>query len=77
MPIHVAASAQNSSCAAGISAMRIYTSPGVAPYTIDSNQLDAFITLAPGSYNLVVEAYDNCGHVYTSPFTETATTTPD
>jgi hypothetical protein len=57
--------------------MRIYTSPGVAPYTIDSNQLDAFITLAPGGYNLVVEAYDNCGHVYTSPFTETATTTPD
>jgi hypothetical protein len=77
VPIHVAASAQNSSCAAGISAMRIYTSPGVAPYTIDSNQLDAFITLAPGSYNLVVEAYDNCGHVYTSPFTETATTTSD
>jgi hypothetical protein len=77
VPIHVAASAQNSSCAAGISAMRIYTSPGVAPYTIDSNQLDAFITLGPGSYHLVVEAYDNCGHVYTSPFTETATTTPD
>jgi 6-phosphogluconolactonase (cycloisomerase 2 family) len=77
VPIHVAASAQNSSCAAGISAMRIYTSPGVTPYTIDSNQLDAFITLAPGNYHLVVEAYDNCGHVYTSPFTERATTTPD
>jgi hypothetical protein len=77
VPIHVAASAQNSSCAAGISAMRIYTSPGVTPYTIDSNQLDAFITLAPGSYHLVVEAYDNCGHVHTSPFTETATATPD
>jgi 6-phosphogluconolactonase (cycloisomerase 2 family) len=77
VPIHVAASAQNSSCVAGISAMRIYTSPGVTPYTIDSNQLDAFITLAAGSYHLVVEAYDHCGHVYTSPFTETATTTPD
>jgi hypothetical protein len=77
VPIHVAASAQNSSCSTGIASMRIYTSPGVAPYTIDSDQLDAFVTLAPGSYDLVVEAYDNCGHVYTSPFTETATKTPD
>jgi hypothetical protein len=77
VPIHVAASAQNSSCSAGISALRIYTSSGVAPYTIDSNQLDAFVTLAPGSYDLVVKAWDNCGHVFDSSITETATAVPD
>jgi hypothetical protein len=77
VPMHVTASAQNSSCAAGIASMRIYTASGVSPYTIDSNQLDAFITLAAGSYDLVAQAWDNCGNVFKSSFTETATTTPD
>jgi hypothetical protein len=77
VPIHVAASAQNSACTAGVSAMRIYTSPGVAPYTIDSDRLDAFITLAPGNYNLVVQAWDNCGNVFKSSFVEAAVTLPD
>lgn len=76
-PIHVAASAQNSACAAGISALRIYTASGVTPYTIDSDQLDAFVTLAPGSYGLVVQAWDNCGNVFKSSLTETATAVPD
>jgi hypothetical protein len=77
VPIHVTASAQNSSCSGGISAMRIYTASGVTPYTIDSNQLDAFISLAPGSYDLVVQAWDNCGNVFKSSLTETATAVPD
>ena len=77
VPIHVAASAQNSACAAGISALRIYTASGVSPFTIDSNQLDAFVTLAPGSYDLVVQAWDNCGNVFKSSRTETATAVPD
>ncbi len=77
IPIHVAASAQNSSCAAGISALRIYTSSGVSPYTIDSNRLDAFVSLAPGNYNIVVQAWDKCGNVFKSSFPETATAVPD
>lgn len=77
VPIHVAASAQNSACAAGISALQIYTSSGVSPYTIDSNQMDAFVTLAPGSYDLVVKAWDNCGHVFDSSLAEAATAVPD
>lgn len=77
VPIHVAASAQSSSCSKGISAMRIYTASGVAPYTIDSNQLDAFVSLAPGAYDLVVQAWDNCGNVFKSSLAETAKAVPD
>jgi hypothetical protein len=53
-PVHVAASAQNPSCSGGISALRIYTASGVTPYTIDSNMLDAYVNLVPGTYNLAV-----------------------
>jgi hypothetical protein len=77
VPIHVAASAQSSTCDKGINAMRIYTSPGVGPYTILGNQLDAFVNLAAGSYGLVVQAWDNCGNVLKNSFTETATQVPD
>ncbi len=77
IPVHVAASAQNPSCAAGINAIRIYTANGVTPYTIDSNQLNAFVNLLPGTYDITVQAWDNCGHVYKSALTETATATAD
>ncbi len=72
-PVHVAASAQNPDCSGGISALRIYTANGTTPYTIDSNQLNTFVNLLPGTYGLTVQAWDNCGHVYKSQLTETAT----
>jgi 6-phosphogluconolactonase (cycloisomerase 2 family) len=43
--------------------MRIYTAPGVGVYTIDASRLDVDINLADGSYNAVVQAWDNCGGV--------------
>jgi len=64
-PVHIAASAQGT-CT--ITALRIYTAPHVAPYTIDSNKLNAFLTLAPGTYGMVAQAWDRCGHVYKHPF---------
>jgi hypothetical protein len=73
IPVHVAASVQNPECSGGISAMRIYTANGTTPYTIDSNQLNTFVNLLPGTYGLTVQAWDNCGHVYKSQLTETAT----
>jgi len=57
--------------------MRIYTSPGVAPYSVYSNQMDAFLTLAPGTYNIVVQAWDNCGNVFKNSFQESVNTSPD
>ena len=44
----------------------------IAPYTVDSNQVNTFVNLLPGSYDLTVQAWDNCGNVYKAPLTETA-----
>ncbi len=76
-PVHVAASAQNPSCPTGISALRIYTASGVTPYTIDSNMLDAYVNLVPGTYNLTVRALDKCGHTFNSQLSEVVTAGSD
>ena len=62
-PVPFHASATSPSCSKGIAAIRIYTAPGVSAYNVKSDQLDAFIPLVPGSYNAVVQAWDNCGQV--------------
>lgn len=62
-PINYVASAASPSCPQGISAMRIYTAPGVNAYTVDANNLDVNINLPTGSYSTVVQAWDNCGGV--------------
>jgi 6-phosphogluconolactonase (cycloisomerase 2 family) len=68
-PVHFAASAENSACAAGISAVRIYPAPGVNAFTSNGSTLDAFINLLPGTYNAVAQAWDNCGHVFKTALT--------
>lgn len=62
-PVHYVASAASPQCAKGISAIRIYPAPGVSAYTVDSSQLNTSITLSAGTYNTVVQAWDNCGAV--------------
>ncbi len=69
-PAHLAASAQNPACSAGMSAMRIYTANGTSPYTVQSNHLNTFVNLDPGTYTLTIQAWDNCGHVYKSQFSQ-------
>jgi|CZKR01.1.fsa_nt_gi hypothetical protein len=76
-PLHIVAGAHTTVCANDINSMRIYTAPGVAPYSVFGNQLDAFLTLAPGTYNIVVQAWDNCGNVLKYSFPETVTEQPD
>jgi 6-phosphogluconolactonase (cycloisomerase 2 family) len=76
VPVHITASAQSSVCNK-VNLMQIYVAPGDAPYSIYSNTLDAFLTLAPGTYNMYVQAYDNCGNVLKQPFTVNVTTAPD
>jgi Lactonase, 7-bladed beta-propeller len=76
-PVHIAASAKSYVCANDVQAMRIYTSPGVAPYSLFGNQVDAFLTLAPGTYNIVAQAWDNCGNVLKSSFPLTVNAAPD
>jgi hypothetical protein len=65
--VHYVASAQAPACSSGIAAMRIYKAPNVAVYTVKGSSLDTYISLAPGSYNTVVQAWDNCGGVYKTP----------
>ncbi len=77
VPVHVVASAKSYVCANDVKSMRVYTSPGVAPYSVSGNQVDAFLTLAPGNYNIVVQAFDNCGNVLKNSFSLTATAVPD
>jgi hypothetical protein len=75
-PVHIAASSQTG-CSKGISAMRLYTEPYAGVYTVDSNALDAFVTVPPGNYNMTVVAWDNCGGVFTSGIASAVTGAPD
>jgi major membrane immunogen (membrane-anchored lipoprotein) len=43
--------------------MRVYTAPGVDAYTVDSSSLNTHLPLSPGTYNTVVQSWDNCGNV--------------
>ena len=62
-PVNFVASATSSSCAQGILAIRIYSAPHVEAYTGGGAKLNTYINLQPGTYNTVVQAWDNCGNV--------------
>ena len=66
-PVHFVATANAPGCSKGVAAMRIYTAPGVSAYTVNGGSLDTYLKLAPGNYNTVVQAWDNCGKVYKTP----------
>ena len=56
-----------SSCDKGVSAMGIYTSPGVLVYTVQGASLNHSLTLNNGTYNTVVQEWDNCGGSASTP----------
>jgi 6-phosphogluconolactonase (cycloisomerase 2 family) len=62
-PVNYIASASSPDCAQGILAMRIYSAPNVQAFTGSGEKLDTYINLEPGTYNTVVQAWDNCGNV--------------
>jgi len=51
------------SCAKGISAMGIYTAPNVLAFTVNGASLNTELRLNPGTYQTVVQEWDNCGGV--------------
>jgi major membrane immunogen (membrane-anchored lipoprotein) len=57
----------SSSCPNGVSAMGIYTAPGVLAYRVSGASLNAVLTLNPGTYNTVVQEWDNCGAAAKTP----------
>jgi hypothetical protein len=60
-PVHFVASATAPNCSQGVSAMRVYTAPGVSAYTTSGGSLDTYFKMANGTYNVTVQAWDNCG----------------
>jgi hypothetical protein len=54
-------------CSKGVSAMGIYTAPGVLAYTVQGASLNTELTLNVGNYQTVVEEWDNCGGAATTP----------
>jgi len=59
----------SSSCAKGVAAMGIYTSPGILAYTGQGASLNTVLKLSPGTYNTVVQEWDNCGGYAKTPVT--------
>lgn len=55
------------SCSKGIGSMGIYTAPGQLAYVSSGASLDTTLNLSAGTYNTVVEEWDNCGGAATTP----------
>ncbi|HLJ79166.1 MAG TPA: hypothetical protein VKT75_17225 [Acidobacteriaceae bacterium] len=55
-----------SSCSAGVASMGIYVNNQL-DYEVNGSSLNTSLTLAPGSYNTVVQEWDNCGGALTTP----------
>lgn len=70
-PVHFVASATAVNCNNGISAMGIYTAPGVLAFKVNGSSLDTYLAMSAGTYNTVVQAWDNCGNAYKAPVTIT------
>jgi len=71
-PTYFDATASTSSCAGGIANVRIYSAPGVVAFSTNSPHVETFLNLKPGTYNTVIQAFDNCGGVSKFPITITA-----
>ena len=64
---YVASASTN--CAAGISAIGVYSAPGALAYSTSGSSLNTEWFLSPGNYQTVVQAWDNCGGVSETPVT--------
>lgn len=49
------------SCAKGIASMGIYPTTGQLAYVVKGSQINTSLTLSPGTYNVTVQEWDNCG----------------
>jgi hypothetical protein len=56
----------NTSCSKGIGSIGIYTAPGQLAYVTNGSSLNTNLNLNPGTYNTVVEEWDNCGGAATT-----------
>lgn len=71
-PVKFAATA-TTSCSKGVASMGIYPTTGDKAYVSNGATLSTNLTLSAGTYNAVVEEWDNCGGASTTPVTVTVT----
>jgi hypothetical protein len=69
-PVSFVASA-TTSCAAGVATMGIYTGPSQLAYVGNGASLKTSLALDPGTYNIVIVGWDNCGGSSTASATVT------
>lgn len=74
-PVHFVAKGSSPACPKGVAAMGIYTAPYVRAYVVNGSNLDTYLNLSSGTYNAVVQEWDNCGWSATAPVTITVSGT--
>ncbi len=67
-PVHFVATA-TSTCSKGVSAIGIYTASNSLAFVAKGAALDTNLNLNAGTYNVVVQEWDNCNGSTTSPIT--------
>jgi hypothetical protein len=70
-PVHFVASAQSPNCPNGVASMGIYSAPYQLAYSVTGSKLDTYLTLGAGTYNAVIQEWDNCGWSASAPITIT------
>lgn len=65
-PTHFSATS-TTTCSKGVGSMGVYTAPGVLAYVANGASLNTNLALSAGTYNAVVEEWDNCGGAATTP----------
>ncbi len=74
-PVHFVASGSSSACSKGIASMGIYTAPFVLAYKVGGSKIDTYLNMNAGTYNVVVQLWDNCGSTAKTPLTLTVSGT--
>jgi 6-phosphogluconolactonase (cycloisomerase 2 family) len=72
-PVNYVATAASPDCPQGISSIEIYSAPHNVAYMVPGGALDGYVNLPTGTYNTVVQAFDNCGGVVQADVTVATT----
>jgi hypothetical protein len=70
-PVHFVASGSSPDCSKGIGGMGIYTAPYKLAYKVSGSKIDTYLSLGNGTYDTVVQQWDNCGWTATKEVTIT------
>jgi len=69
--VQFTAVASSPTCTNGFSGMVVYSAPGVTVASSYNNQLSASVNLSAGTYNVVIQAFDNCNNIFQKSLTIT------